>query len=63
MDGNRDAIQDRARPARDWLRGEPPLDELLDDSVLHTLLRSDGIDPADLRRFLRRLRRSAWLAR
>lgn len=59
MDGNRDAIQDGARPARDWLSGEPRLDELLDDSVLHTLLRSDGLDPERLRVFLRELRRHA----
>jgi hypothetical protein len=46
-------------PARDGLCGEPTLEELLDDSVLRTLLRSDGIDPKGLRVFLRELRRHA----
>jgi hypothetical protein len=57
MDGNHDAIQTHA--PREWLSGEPRLDELLEDPVLRTLLRSDGIDPADLRLFLRRLRKHA----
>jgi len=58
-DGNHAVVRAGTPPARDWLRGEPTLEELLDDSVLRTLLRSDGIDPKGLRVFLRELRRHA----
>ena len=59
MDGNRDLIPAGTRPALDWLRGEPMLEELLRDPVLRILMRSDGIDPEDFRAFLRELRGAA----
>jgi hypothetical protein len=31
---------------------EPPLEELLTDPMVKLLLKRDGIDPADLRRYL-----------
>ena len=58
-DGNWDVARDGPRPVRAWLRGEPTLDELLDDSVLRALLRSDGIDPARFRDFIDELREGA----
>jgi len=48
----------RAASAQGWLRGEPMLEELLDDSVLRALLRSDRIDPVRFRGFLDELRGS-----
>jgi hypothetical protein len=54
-----DVVRDGPRPARGWLHGEPTLDDLLDDSVLRALQRSDGIDPARFRIFIDELRGSA----
>ena len=45
-------------PAREWLRGEPSLEELLCDPLLGSLMRSDRVDPRRFRAFLRGLRQS-----
>jgi hypothetical protein len=58
-DGNWDVIRDGPGPAQGWLRGEPTLEDLLDDAVFRALQRSDGIDPAGFRLFLDELRGNA----
>jgi hypothetical protein len=45
--------------SRDWLRGEPLLEDLLCDPVLGSLLRSDRVDPRRFRVFLQGVRASA----
>jgi hypothetical protein len=42
---------------------EPPLEELLADPIMKLLLARDGIDPADLRCYLRALRARLQAAR
>jgi hypothetical protein len=41
-----------------WLAlGEPSLDELLDDEIMHFVLRADGLDVRELRRRLAEIAR------
>jgi hypothetical protein len=56
MNGNEIVVPARKRTGADWLRGEPMLEDLLSDSVLGTLMRSDGVDPAGFRTFLQEMR-------
>jgi len=59
MGGERVNCRAADGPAREWLRGEPLLEELLRDPVLGSLMRSDGVDPRRFRAFLQGLRASA----
>ena len=36
---------------------EPPLEEVLSDPIVRALMRSDGVEPAEVRRVLRRAQR------
>jgi hypothetical protein len=47
---------------REWrMAGEPSLDELLDDEIMESMMRSAGVDERELRRRLRELsHRLAW---
>jgi hypothetical protein len=47
---------------REWrMMGEPSLDELLDDEIMTSVMRSAGLDERELRRTLADLsRRLAW---
>ncbi len=40
----------REPAARDWILGEPCLQELQQDPLIHAVLRRDGLSLADLRR-------------
>jgi len=33
---------------RDWLCGEPTIEEMMADPIVHFVMRSDGITPADV---------------
>jgi hypothetical protein len=33
----------------DWLHGEPSLDEVLADPIIHALMQRDGVDPRELK--------------
>jgi len=59
MGGHRVTCRGADGPAREWLRGEPSLEELLCDPVLGSLMRSDHVDPRRFRAFLQGLRLSA----
>lgn len=59
MSGHRVSCRGADRVSRDWLRGEPLLEELLCDPVLGSLLRSDRVDPRRFRAFLQGVRASA----
>ena len=41
-----------------WLHGEPSLDDVLSDPVVHAVMRRDGIDAEVLRVFLNDIRRA-----
>src|SRR6476469_4184808 len=58
MSGHRVSCRGADRVSRDWLRGEPSLEELLCDPVLGSLLRSDRVDPRRFRAFLQGWRAS-----
>jgi hypothetical protein len=42
----------------DWLRGEPSLDEVLADPIVHALMQRDGVDAHDLKVLIEDVRRA-----
>ena len=32
----------------DWLKGEPPIEEILTDPIMHLVMRRDNLGPADV---------------
>jgi hypothetical protein len=40
----------------DWLHGEPSLDDVLADPIVHALMQRDGVDPHDLRALIEGVR-------
>lgn len=37
-----------AEPSSDWITGEPPIDDLFEDPLVHAVLRRDGLGVEDL---------------
>jgi hypothetical protein len=42
----------------DWLRGEPSLDDVLADPIVHALMQRDRVDPHDLKAVIEDVRRA-----
>jgi hypothetical protein len=40
----------------DWLHGEPSLDDVLADPIVHALMQRDGVDPHDLKALIEDVR-------